>query len=69
MTDSCTTIDHNAHRQIEHKEGKLWYTDLDSSNGTTYNSTELVSHTPVELTSSGVLILGEGEFAVVVESL
>ena len=31
--------------------------------------TELVSHTPVELTASGVLSVGEGDFAVTVESL
>ena len=98
------------------REGKLLFTDLDSSNGTvmannthirhapqkprqppppdtphytktphpllsitnalftihrlqTYNNAELESHTPVELTDGGVLILGDGEFAVAIAKL
>ena len=58
-----------SHGKIEMREGKLLFTDLDSSNGTTYNEAELASHTPMELNDGGVLILGDSEFAVAITTL
>jgi pSer/pThr/pTyr-binding forkhead associated (FHA) protein len=45
-------------------QGKVFYTDLESSNGSYLNGERLTAHSPVEITSGSRLTLGDVELQV-----
>ena len=55
--------------QVELAGGKVWFTDLGSSNGTELNAAELEAHKAAELTSGDVLMLGETRLDVQIQQL
>jgi predicted component of type VI protein secretion system len=52
------------HGKITCLQGKVFYTDLESSNGSYLNGERLTAHSPVEITSGSRLTLGDVELQV-----
>jgi hypothetical protein len=52
------------HANVVLREGRLWYTDLGSSNGTELNGAEVPEHTEVELEDGAVLAIGDTQLTV-----
>jgi pSer/pThr/pTyr-binding forkhead associated (FHA) protein len=52
------------HANVVLREGRLWYTDLGSSNGTELNGAEVPKRTEVELEDGAVLAIGDTQVTV-----